>query len=154
MVGFTILGCIVSIITIRLIQAKFDFFSLRVYRVIWGCHIIVLCLNLASLLVTSQMMVYAEGTCAVAERVLKNQTLLAELLPDVNGQTGIGLLNSCYAKSSDFAVDTNTFEPFRQVNSIIMAKENIMGKYNSLSVAKYHHIFENVRLNLTRYKTG
>ena len=66
----------VSIITIRLIQAKFDYFSLRVYRVIWGCHIIVLCLNLASLLVASQMMVYAEGSCALAEKVMNNQTLL------------------------------------------------------------------------------
>ena len=47
----SVVGCLISIITIRLIQAKFDFFSLKTYKIIWACHIIVFCLNLVFLLI-------------------------------------------------------------------------------------------------------
>ncbi len=59
----------------------------------------------------------------------------------MKGQTGIGLLNACYANSNDFTEDTNTFEAFRQISSILFAKENIMEKYNSASIANFHEIF-------------
>jgi hypothetical protein len=53
-----VLGCLVSIITIRLIQTKFDYFSLKVYKIIWACHIIVFCLNLAFLLIFNEILLY------------------------------------------------------------------------------------------------
>lgn len=109
----TIMGCLVSLVTIRLIQAKFDFFSLRVYKIIWGSHIVVFCLNLATMLVTSQMLIYAEGACSMAEKVINNQTLLAELLPAVNNQTGEALLASCMPANSDFTTISHTAEQFR-----------------------------------------
>jgi hypothetical protein len=122
LVGFTLIGCLVSIVTIRLIQAKFDYFSLRVYKIIWGCHIVVFCLNLASLLVAGQMLLYAEGACSMAEGVLNNQTKMVQLLPEVGRQTGLGLLNSCFAKAKDFTVASNTEEPFRIITDFLQSK--------------------------------
>ena len=52
-------------------------------------------------------MTYAEGACSLAESVLNNRTALAESLPDVNTQSGLGLLYSCM-NQKDFTANTNT----------------------------------------------
>jgi hypothetical protein len=153
LVGLTVVGCLTSLVTIRLIQAQFDFFSLRVYRLIWACHIMVFCLNLAALLVAAQTLAYAEGACALAEKVLNNRTALASLLPDVNAQTGLALLYSCL-NSKDFTVNTNTGEQLREVEGFLKAREDILEAYGSASVGNFHHVYEDFRMKITPYKTG
>jgi hypothetical protein len=76
----------------------------------------------------------------LAERVLNNRTVLAESVPDVNTQSGLGLLYSCM-NQKDFTVNSNTEEQLRQVEGFLKAREDILELYGTDSVGNFHQVF-------------
>lgn len=105
--GVTVVGCLISIFSMRLIQSKYDYFSLKIYKVIWACHIIVFCLNLIFLLLFNTVSIYSEGVCLVANDVLSDKTKLSQILPKLNKNGGLSLFHSCLF-SQDFTIISKT----------------------------------------------
>lgn len=93
--GVTVVGSLISLFSMRMIQSNYDYFSLKVYKVIWACHIIVFCMNLVFLMIFNQIVVYSEGSCLLADSLIHNQTQVNKLLPQTAANSGTYLFTAC-----------------------------------------------------------
>lgn len=74
--ALTIFCTLAGLISLKLIQSNYDYFSLSSYKIIWTFHVFMLAANLIFLMIVSQVLIYNKGMCLLAENLLENRSLV------------------------------------------------------------------------------
>jgi hypothetical protein len=76
MSALTIFCTLAGLISLKLIQSNYDYFSLSSYKIIWAFHIFMLAANLVFVMVVSQVLIYNKGICLLGEKLVQNRSLV------------------------------------------------------------------------------
>ena len=96
MTGLTIFGTLTAILSLKLIQNNYDFFSLKAYKTIWFCLMVLFCINLFFLLLFNESIVYNKGICKFSQEALANRTYMEDVFPQTREGGSMYYLINCY----------------------------------------------------------
>ena len=153
MVAFTIFGCVISIVTIKLIQNNFDYFSLKAYKVVWGCLLILFCMNLFFLLLFNEIMVYNRGICQFGVQVLSNRSHIEEVFPQAKTGGGMYYVSSCYY-GSNFRDMTYTGDFIAPISTYLSLKQKMLLNYTAVKLSTFPTVLTKVKDKIQPFQFG
>lgn len=94
--ALTIFCTLAGLLSLKLIQSNYDYFSLSSYKIIWTFHVFMLAANIIFMMIVSQVLIYNKGMCLLADNLIQNRSLVEDIFPKVKANTGMFYFYSCF----------------------------------------------------------
>ena len=151
--ALTIFCTLAGLLSLKLIQSNYDYFSLSSYKIIWTFHVFMLTANLVFLMIVSQTLIYNKGMCLLADSMLQNRTLVQDIYPKITASSGMYYFYSCY-ETPNFGENVGTLNMTSVIAQLISIKQNVNGKYNVQNIGLYSDFLMTIKETIMPYQYG